>query len=56
MARKPRIDVGNEVYHVLNRANARMEKFFSERDYALLDFRRTGENQDFCEQRCFVWG
>jgi len=37
MARKPRIDVGGEFYHVINRANARMKIFFSESDYKLLE-------------------
>ena len=33
MGRALRIDIGNEIYHVLNRANARMTIFEKERDY-----------------------
>jgi putative transposase len=35
MARSIRIDVGNEIYHVINRANARLPIFFQEDDYQL---------------------
>lgn len=37
MARKPRIDVGEHSYHVLNRANARLPIFFAEADYEMLE-------------------
>lgn len=37
MGRIPRVDVGNEIYHVLNRANARLPLFFKEVDYQLLE-------------------
>lgn len=33
MGRSPRVDVGNEIYHVLNRANARLTIFNKEKDY-----------------------
>lgn len=33
MGRAPRVDVGNEIYHVLNRANARMEIFSKDKDF-----------------------
>lgn len=33
MGRSPRVDIGNEVYHVLNRANARMTIFEKDKDY-----------------------
>lgn len=36
MGRAPRIDVGGHVYHVINRANARAQIFFTPDDY--LDF------------------
>lgn len=36
MARAPRIDVGNEVYHVINRANGRLKIF--EEDWMYQDF------------------
>lgn len=36
MARQPRVDIGDYVYHVLNRANARKQIFHTEADY--LDF------------------
>jgi putative transposase len=37
MARKPRIDVGDYPYHVLNRANARLPIFFKEADYEMFE-------------------
>jgi len=37
MARKPRIDVGEYPYHVLNRANARLPIFFKEADYEMFE-------------------
>lgn len=33
MGRAPRIDIGNEIYHVLNRANAHITIFKKENDY-----------------------
>jgi putative transposase len=33
MARAPRIDVGNQIYHVVNRANGRAKMFHTDRDY-----------------------
>jgi hypothetical protein len=35
MGRAPRIDLGNYVYHVLNRANARLPIFHNDADYKL---------------------
>jgi len=35
MPRLPRIDVGNQIYHVINRANARLPIFFKEEDYEM---------------------
>jgi putative transposase len=37
MARKPRIDLANYYYHVINRANARLPIFFLEYDYELFE-------------------
>ena len=37
MARIPRVDIGGEVYHVINRANARLQIFFKEADYKLFE-------------------
>ena len=37
MPRANRIDVGNVVYHVINRANARMEIFADPKDYRLFE-------------------
>jgi len=37
MPRIERIDVGEYVYHVLNRANARAQIFDNEKDYKLFD-------------------
>ena len=37
MGRVPRVDMGGEVYHIINRANARLQIFFKERDYKLFE-------------------
>ena len=37
MPRIPRVDVGDEIYHVINRANARLPIFFKEKDYKLFE-------------------
>jgi len=37
MGRVPRIDIGDEIYHVINRANARLQIFFKEKDYVLFE-------------------
>lgn len=37
MARLPRVDVGEEIYHIINRANARLPIFFKENDYLLFE-------------------
>jgi len=37
MGRAPRVDVGGEIYHVINRANARLQIFFKETDYQLFE-------------------
>jgi putative transposase len=37
MPRLPRVDVGNELYHVINRANARLPIFFKEEDYKMFE-------------------
>ncbi|MFT7557867.1 MAG: putative transposase [Planctomycetota bacterium] len=37
MGRAPRIDLGNYVYHVLNRANARLPIFHNDADYKLFE-------------------
>ncbi len=37
MPRIPRVDVGNEIYHVINRANARLPIFFQKEDYKLFE-------------------
>jgi len=37
MARVPRVDIGNEIYHVINRANARLPIFFKGKDYQLFE-------------------
>jgi hypothetical protein len=36
MPRQPRIDFGDHVYHVINRANARAKIFETDKDYLLL--------------------
>ena len=37
MPRVLRVDIGNQIYHVLNRANARLPIFFKEQDYQLFE-------------------
>jgi len=38
MARQPRIDLGDYVYHVINRANRRAQLFHSDADYADFEY------------------
>ncbi len=37
MGRIPRVDVGNIIYHVINRANARLPLFENDDDYELFE-------------------
>ena len=37
MPRANRVDVGGEIYHVINRANARMQIFSNPKDYILFE-------------------
>lgn len=37
MGRAPRIDIGNQIYHVINRANARLTIFELDTDYKLFE-------------------
>jgi putative transposase len=37
MPRLPRVDTGGEIYHVINRANARLPIFFEEDDFKLFE-------------------
>jgi putative transposase len=37
MPRIPRVDIGDKIYHVINRANARLPIFFQEEDYRLFE-------------------
>jgi len=37
MPRVNRVDVGNQIYHVLNRANARMQIFDNDKDYQMFE-------------------
>lgn len=37
MPRLPRIDLGNYCYHIINRANARLQVFFKKEDYQLFE-------------------
>jgi putative transposase len=37
MPRLPRIDLGDQIYHVINRANARLPIFFEEADYLMFE-------------------
>jgi REP element-mobilizing transposase RayT len=33
MGRAPRVDIGEEVYHIINRANNRIQIFHTDEDY-----------------------
>ncbi len=37
MGRVPRVDIGGEIYHIINRANARLQIFFKEEDFKLFE-------------------
>jgi len=37
MGRVPRVDIGGHVYHVINRANARLQIFFKKEEYKLFE-------------------
>lgn len=37
MPRLPRVNIGNEVFHIINRANARLPIFFKKEDYILFE-------------------
>lgn len=37
MPRTTRVDIGNYCYHIINRANARLNIFFKEEDYILFE-------------------
>ena len=37
MSRLPRVDIADELFHVINRANARLPIFFQEKDYRLFE-------------------
>lgn len=37
MSRNPRVDVGGEIYHVINRANGRLQIFNKDEDYQLFE-------------------
>jgi len=37
MPRINRVDIGGQIYHVLNRANARMQIFDNDKDYQLFE-------------------
>lgn len=50
MARLPRVDVGNAIYHVLNRANARQRIFNSKLDYEAFEL-LLAEAQERCPMR-----
>ncbi len=43
MARQPRVDLKNHIYHVINRANARATIFHDHRDYELFEATMIGK-------------
>lgn len=54
MGRANRVDVGGYVYHVINRANARMRLFRGDADYAAFE-RIIGEAQERTGMRLLSW-
>lgn len=54
MGRATRIDVGDEVYHVINRANARLPLFFKEKDYRLIET-ILAEGIEKCDMRLLAY-
>ncbi len=37
MSRQPRVDIGNTVYHIINRSNARLPIFTNDTEYRLFE-------------------
>jgi putative transposase len=54
MGRVPRVDIGGEVYHVINRANARMQIFFKKEDYQLLE-KIFNDGVEKCDMRILAY-
>ena len=54
MGRAPRIDLGGQVYHILNRANGRLSLFENELDY-LAFLRIVRQAQDRTDMRLLAW-
>ncbi len=54
MPRTDRVDVGGEVYHVLNRANARAQIFYDDEDYKLFEF-LLKEGKDLTDMRILAY-
>lgn len=47
MPRLPRVDIGGEIYHVINRANARLPIFFKKDDFELFESILEGVQEKF---------
>ena len=54
MSRAERIDIGNEMYHVINRANARQTLFRTDKDYQLFESILT-DAKEFFDMRILAY-
>jgi len=54
MPRRPRIDIANNYYHCINRANARLKIFFDDEDYKLFE-KTLIEASEIFETRILVY-
>lgn len=54
MPRLARIDIGNEIYHVINRANGRMQIFNTQEDYLLFE-KSMEEAKELTNMRIFAY-
>ena len=54
MPRNARVDVGGEIYHVINRANGRMEIFHDKEDYQLFE-ELLRETKDLVDMRILAY-
>ena len=54
MPRQPRIDIGGEVYHIINRSNARVKIFDTDKDYQLFE-KLLQDAQEITDMRIFAY-
>lgn len=54
MPRQPRTDIGGEVYHIINRSNARVKIFDTDKDYQLFE-KLLQDAQEITDMRIFAY-